>query len=117
MICWDVTYPEAARALAQQGAEVIFLPIWGGNLALAKARAIENQVYVVSSTYDMITGVIDLEGNVLKEAKADKEVVVAEVNLNEQKLWPWLGDFRNRIFREMPSRKALAHPTSAEVNP
>ena len=35
MICWDVTFPEAARTLAKQGAEVIFLPIWGGNLTLA----------------------------------------------------------------------------------
>lgn len=107
MICWDVTFPEAARALARQGAEVIFLPIWGGDLTLAKARAIENQVYLVSSTYDMITGVIDLEGKVVKEAKADKEVVVVDVNLNEQKLWPWLGDLKNRIPREMPSRKAM----------
>lgn len=107
MICWDVTFPEPARALAQQGAEVIFLPIWGGDLTLAKARAIENQVYVVSSTYDMITGVFDLEGKVLKEAKKDKDVVVVDVDLNQQKLWPWLGDFRNRIPREMPSRKAI----------
>ena len=107
MICWDVTFPEPARALAQQGAEVIFLPIWGGDITLAKARAIENQVYVVSSTYDMITAVFDLEGKVMKEAKSDGEVVVVDVNLNEQKLWPWLGDFRNRIPREMPSRKAI----------
>lgn len=107
MICWDVTFPEPARALAQQGAEVIFLPIWGGDLTLAKARAIENQVYLVSSTYDMISAVFDLEGNVLKQAKEDKSVAVVEVNLNERKLWPWLGDFKNRIPREMPSRKAI----------
>ncbi|HEY9488666.1 MAG TPA: carbon-nitrogen hydrolase family protein, partial [Chryseosolibacter sp.] len=107
MICWDVSFPEPARALAQQGAEVILMPIWGGNVTLTQARAIENQVYVVSSTYDMITAVFDLEGNVIKEAKADKEVVIADVNLNEQKLWPWLGDFKNRIPREIPSRKAI----------
>ena len=39
MICWDVFFPEPARTLAHKGAEVIFLPIWGGNLTLAKARA------------------------------------------------------------------------------
>jgi predicted amidohydrolase len=108
MICWDVTFPEPARALAQQGAEVIFLPIWGGDLTLAKARAIENQVYLVSSTYDMITAIFDLEGEVIKEAKEDRSVIVTEVDLNAQKLWPWLGDFKNRIPREMPSRKAIA---------
>jgi predicted amidohydrolase len=107
MICWDVTFPEPARALAQQGAEVIFLPIWGGDINLARARAIENQVYLVSSTYDMISAVFDLEGEVLTEAKEDNSVVVVDVNLNEQKLWPWLGDFKNRIPREMPSRKAI----------
>ena len=107
MICWDVTFPEPARALAQQGAEVIFLPIWGGDIKLARARAIENQVYLVSSTYDMISAVFDLGGDVLKEAKEDNSVVVVDVNLNEQKLWPWLGDFKNRIPREMPSRKAI----------
>jgi len=27
MICWDVTFPETARTLAREGAEMIFLPI------------------------------------------------------------------------------------------
>ena len=111
MICWDVTFPEPARALAQQGAEVIFLPIWGGDITLTRARAIENQVYVVSSTYDMISAVFGLEGEVITEAKEGTSVAVAEVDLNAQKLWPWLGDFRNRIPREMPSRKAIESST------
>lgn len=109
MICWDVTFPESARALAKKGAEVIFLPIWGGDIRLARARAIENQVYLVSSTYDMISAIFDLEGEVLEEAKSDNPVAVVEVDLNEQKLWPWLGDFKNRIPREMPSQKAIGY--------
>jgi predicted amidohydrolase len=107
MICWDVTFPETARALAMKGAEVIFLPIWGGNLTLAKARAIENQVYLVSSTYDMKSAIFDLEGEIIEEATEEYQVVVTEVDLNQQKLWPWLGDFKNRIRREMPAREAL----------
>ncbi len=105
MICWDVTFPETARALAKKGAEVIFLPIWGGDLVLTKARAIENQVYVVSSSYDMKSAIFDLEGNILAEATERDPVVVVEVDLNERKLWPWLGDFKNRIPREMPSMR------------
>ena len=31
------------------------MPIWVGNLSLAKARAIENQIYLVSSTYSDIS--------------------------------------------------------------
>ena len=106
MICWDVSFPETARTLASKGAEIIFMPIWGGNLTLAKARAIENQVYLVSSTYDMISAVFDQEGEVMKQATTDDPVIVVSVDLNKQKLWPWLGDFKNRIPREMPSQKA-----------
>jgi predicted amidohydrolase len=107
MICWDVTFPETARALARQGAEVIFLPIWGGYVKLAMARALENQVYLVSSSYDMISAVFDLEGNVLKEATTGDPVIVTEVDLNQQKLWPWIGDLKSRIPREMPTEKAV----------
>ncbi len=109
MICWDVTFPETARTLAQKGAEVILMPIWGGNLTLAKARAIENQVYLVSSSYDMISAIFDQEGEVMKEATAEDPVAVVEIDLNKQKLWPWLGDFKNRIPSEMPPMNAVRH--------
>jgi len=112
MICWDVTFPEPARALAFQGAEVIFLPIWGGHLTLAKARALENQVYLVSSTYDMKSAVFDLEGEIIEEATNEHPVIVVEVDLNDRKYWPWLGDFKNRIKREMPTIEA----TKIELN-
>src|SRR6266496_739786 len=107
MICWDVTFPEPARILTRKGAEIIFLPIWGGDVNLAKARAIENQVYLVSSTYDMITAVFDQEGGVMRQATKDNPVIVVEIDLNKQKLWPWIGDLKSRIFREMPPQKAI----------
>ena len=103
MICWDVTFPEVARTLALQGAEIILMPIWGGNLTLTRARSIENQVYLVTSTYDMVSGVFDLEGEIMVQATPDNPVVVTEVDLGHQFLWPWLGDLRNRIPRELPS--------------
>ena len=106
MICWDLEFPEVARQLAMQGAEVIFMPIWGGNLTLARARAIENQVWLVSSSYDMKTGVFDLEGELIAEANDGDPVVVVEVDLNKQVLWPWLGDLKNRIPREKPDWKS-----------
>ena len=102
MICWDLQFPEVARQLAMQGAEVIFMPIWGGNMTLAKARAIENQIYLVSSSYDMASGVFDLKGELIAEANDQDPVVVIQVDLNQQFLWPWLGDFKNRIPREKP---------------
>jgi predicted amidohydrolase len=107
MICWDSQFPEPARELALKGAEVIFLPIAGGNTTLVKARAIENQVYIVSSSYDMETAVFDRKGSILSEASSENPVIVQEVDLGEQTLWPWLGDFKNRIIREMPAHKAI----------
>jgi predicted amidohydrolase len=106
MICWDVFFPEPARALALKGAEIIFMPIWGGNLNLAKARAIENQIYLVSSTYGMKTGVFDLEGELIVEGTEDLPVAMVTVDLNQQKLWPWLGDLKNRIPRELPPQSS-----------
>jgi predicted amidohydrolase len=107
MICWDVTFPETARALARHGAEIIFMPIAGGYVKLAMARALENQVYLVSSTYDMISAVFDLEGEVIGEATVAHPVVVTEVDLNYQKLWPWIGNLKSRIPREIPTAKAV----------
>ena len=53
LICYDVEFPEAARYLADMGAEIIFVPFCTDNRQgylrvryCAQARAIENQVYV-----------------------------------------------------------------------
>jgi predicted amidohydrolase len=103
MICWDSSYPEVARALAARGAEVIFLPIWGGQETLVSARAMENQVYIVASGYDFRTGVFDRRGQRIADAREDPEIVMAEVDLSEQTLWPWVRDWRARIWREAPA--------------
>ncbi|RPH95554.1 MAG: carbon-nitrogen hydrolase family protein, partial [Calditrichaeota bacterium] len=105
--CWDVSFPAVAQKLAQQGAEIIFLPIWGGIPTLVRARAIENQVYIVTSSYDIESGVFDWEGNLLVQATAESPVSVITLDLNHKKEWPWLGDFKSRIPREQPSRQAV----------
>ena len=104
MICWDVHFPEVARELAARGAEVVLMPIWGGNETLARARAIENQVYLVASGYDFQTAIYDRAGQRTATTSKDPAVIVADVDLNERLLWPWLGDWRARIWREGPAR-------------
>jgi predicted amidohydrolase/GNAT superfamily N-acetyltransferase len=53
LICYDIEFAEAARHLADEGAEIIFVPFCTDNRQgylrvryCAQARAIENQVYV-----------------------------------------------------------------------
>ncbi len=104
MICWDNQFPEPARQLAMAGAEVILMPIWGGSETLTKARAIENQAYIVSCTYGSISAVFGLDGGILAQATAHQPVAVAKVDLAQVQMWPWLGDFAGRLRREMPPR-------------
>jgi predicted amidohydrolase len=54
----------------------------------------------------MKSAVFDQEGKIIEEATDEDPVVVVEVDLNKRKFWPWLGDFKNRIKREIPSQKA-----------
>lgn len=100
IICWDVQFPEPSRAMARQGAEILLLPIWGGNETLAKARAIENHIFLISSSYDMKTFMVDPIGNVLAEATADNPIAFAELPLDRKYLQPWLGDMKNRTWKE-----------------
>lgn len=100
LICWDVQFPEPARALALAGAEVVLLPIWGGSEVLAKARAIENHVFLVTSSYDMKTFIVDPAGGVLAEATPQEPVALAELHLDRKIVQPWLGDMKTRTWKE-----------------
>jgi predicted amidohydrolase len=109
MICFDVHMPEVARGLAANGAEIIAMPIMGGHPDLARARAIENQVYLVSSTYGinddwMQSGVWGLDGSLLVRATERDSVVVAEIDLAAQHIWREnMGDFKGRLRHERPA--------------
>lgn len=101
MICYDVFFPDPARALAAQGADVILMPIWGGDETLAAARAIENKVFLVASGYDHPTYVMNPDGKRVAQAPQRGDAAIAEVDLQRRYMEPWLGDMRTRRLKEL----------------
>jgi len=117
MVCYDGFFPEVARELSYRGAEVIAWPVWGCNPMLASARACENHVHLVSSTYTDIasnwtlTAVYDHDGRPLVKGEKWGTVVVAEVDLSRRFFWRNnLGDFKAELTRSRP----LSVPNSSK---
>ncbi|MBI2949207.1 MAG: carbon-nitrogen hydrolase family protein [Verrucomicrobia bacterium] len=123
MVCYDGFFPEVARELSNRGAEVIAWPVWGCNPGLASARACENHVYLVSSTYEdisrdwMLSAIWDHEGRPMERAEKWGTVVVAEVDLDQRLHWPSLGDFKADLLRHRPltaeEPEAMAQPAAS----
>lgn len=101
MICYDVFFADPARALATKGAELILMPIWGGDETLAKARAIENKVFLIASGYDHPTYIMDPAGERLSVAQKQGTAAIASIDLNKRYLDPFLGDMHGRRMKEL----------------
>lgn len=95
-ICYDFWFPEVCRTLAWMGAEVILHPtmtptgIAGPEKAVARVRALENQVYMVSSSGCGLHGglglaggsiIVDPHGRVLQELDSAENAVTEALDL------------------------------------
>jgi predicted amidohydrolase len=107
MICWDAQYADPARALALRGAELLLVPIWGGNEVLGKARAIENHVFMATAGYGYPTYVMDPMGETLAIASEEGQVATATIDLNRRYTDDWLGWMRGRFMHELRTDVAV----------
>jgi len=122
LICYDQWFPEAARSLALDGAEIIFYPTAIGRIegmedpaegdwrdaweTVQRGHAIANGVHVaavnrVGSEGEILfwgsSFVCDSFGTVVARAGDDEEVIVAEIDLSKNRdVREGWGFFRNR---------------------
>jgi len=96
IICYDIRFPELARKLALNGAQLLFVPAewphprlhhWR---TLLTARAIENQMYVIACNRVGQSGetsffghsmIITPWGEIVAEADESEQIVTAEIDL------------------------------------
>ena len=89
-ICYDLRFPEFIRKIAFAGAEIIFIPAaWSlkrlmPRRILTKARAIENQVFIVFANSSGKSEIINPLGEILAESERGEEILTAEINLRER---------------------------------
>lgn len=112
-VCYDLRFPELYRALVFKGAQLVFVPAAFTALTgeahwepLLRARAIENQVYIVApdqigkNPYSFATYgnsmIVDPWGRVLARASDLPGIIYAEIDL----------DYLAKVRAELPS---LAH--------
>ncbi|HHY82498.1 MAG TPA: carbon-nitrogen hydrolase family protein [Clostridiales bacterium] len=97
LICWDQEFPEAARCVAELGAEIIFISTIGNEPLMQAARAKDNGVYVVvAGMYGPESSkVIDPFGEVIATVRTqnpglDEGICVVDIDLNKRHFTDWL---------------------------
>lgn len=99
-ICYDIRFPELARLMTLEGAEILIFP-GAFNLTtgpahwemLFKTRALDNQVFTigVSPALDKKANynayghslIANPWGEIMKEAEYDEEIIIVEIDLDE----------------------------------
>lgn len=144
LICYDIEFPEAARHLADAGAEIIFVPFCTDNRQsylrvryCAAARAIENQVYVaLAGNVGNLPDVPNMDvqygqaavltpsdfafarDGIAAEAEPNEEtVLICDVDLDDLKNSQSAGTVTPRLDRRADLFKVVATVSPADASP
>ena len=105
LICWDSAFPEIARMLAVNGAEILFCPIWGDVRGpeswsiTARARAIDNGVYYVTNIFDGHSVIVNPAGDILQESGTQGTMLTSVIDLNFNPPWDWIGNAGRGVWK------------------
>ena len=107
IVCLDIHFPEATRCLALDGAEIIFWPTMYSEPresitnVLLRARAIENNLFMVASNYSQKRGIhigfsaiVDTYGEILANTGRREGVATAVINLDDKLAVPGCNDWK-----------------------
>ena len=130
LICYDMVFPEPARCLALNGADVIFVLTMGGaapggediSRAAFRTRAVENYCYLAVSwgggnarTGSMI---ISPRGDILVDEREPGAIAIQDIDPFDGRqnadFANWQHDMRARIFRE---RRPAAYGALTDPHP
>lgn len=126
-ICYDMVMPETTRALALNGADIVFVVTMGGAVtsseeglsrAAFRVRAADNYIYLAVAARGGGAMIVSPKGRILAEAAGRDAIAVADIDvfggrdsgdaLNRQ------SDMRARLFRE---RNPAAYGILTAVDP
>ena len=119
-ICYDLRFPEVFRAAADFSSIMTVAANWPKSrrehwITLLKARAIENQVYVIginccgtqgSICYSGDSMIIDPLGNVIAAAAEREEILIADIAADTDKIrngFPVLQSRKQAFYRDLLS--------------
>lgn len=91
IICYDLRFPEFIRKIALNDIEILFCPAaWSlrrltPRQILTKARAIENQIFVVFANSSGKSEIINPLGETVAETDTGEQILTAEIDLTERK--------------------------------
>ena len=113
-ICYDRLFPEVCRALALNGAEIIFVPIAGTifpKVSTLDTRALENVLFVVAANkvgeedghrYTGGAMIVNPEGKIIAQGGTEEEIVMADIDLEDvekaRKAFPYFRDRRPELY-------------------
>lgn len=111
IICWDHWFPETARIIRKNGAEILFVPTLGYAPVQARARAVDNGLFVVVSGRKgfpkdascIFNPIGELLGTIEDERVG---YIIKEIDLEQRYLQEWLsvaqgfGEAKSLYIRE-----------------